>query len=90
MARTLTGIVASDKVDKTIVVKVTDRRTHPVYKKQYSRTKRFMAHDENNTAHIGDVVEIVETRPLSARKRFILQRVVAEADVAAKEGVVEL
>lgn len=82
-ARTLTGVVASNKADKTIVVAVVTRKTHPIYKKQYTFTKRFMAHDEKNEAKTGDQVLISETRPISARKRFTLVRVVERGGVAA-------
>lgn len=82
MARTLTGTVSSNKTDKTIVVTLQTRETHPVYKKQYSVTTKFMAHDEKNEAQVGDVVTIIECRPLSARKRFTLQKVVKKAGVA--------
>lgn len=76
MAKTLTGIVSSDKADKTIVVTVHTRKTHPLYRKQYSVSKKFMAHDEKNEARVGDKVEIIETRPQSARKRFALSKIV--------------
>jgi small subunit ribosomal protein S17 len=76
MAKTLTGIVSSDKADKTIVVTVHTRKTHPLYRKQYSVSKKFMAHDEQNEARVGDKVEITETRPQSARKRFALSKIV--------------
>lgn len=76
MARKLVGTVASDVQEKTIVVAVARRVTHPVYGKQYTVTKRFAAHDENNEAHIGDKVEIVETRPISKNKTFRLNRVI--------------
>src|ERR1700759_2916354 len=76
MAKTIIGTVSSDKTDKTIVVTVHTRKTHPLYRKQYSVSKKFMAHDEKNEARIGDKVEIVETRPMSARKRFALSRIV--------------
>lgn len=81
MARVLTGTVVSDKNDKTIVVAVETRKTHPVYKKQYTVTKRYQAHDEKNEAHMGDRVDIVETKPMSATKRFALQTIVAKAGV---------
>ncbi len=87
MARTITGVVTSDKADKTIVIAVHTRKTHPVYKKQYSVTTKFMAHDENNEAHTGDKVIIQETRPLSARKRFTLKTVVEKARVLHVEEV---
>lgn len=81
MARSITGIVKSDKTDKTIVVLVQERKTHPIYRKQYTNSRTFMAHDEKNEAHEGDKVVIVETRPISARKRFALERVVEKAIV---------
>ncbi len=81
MARTLTGVVTSDKADKTIVISVHTRKTHPIYKKQYSVTTKFIAHDEDNKAHVGDKVVIVETRPISRRKRFALQEIVETARI---------
>ena len=76
MARTLIGTVSSAKSDKTIVVTVHTRKTHPLYRKQYTVSTKFMAHDEKNEAQVGDKVSIVETRPLSARKRFALQEII--------------
>lgn len=76
MAKTIIGTVSSNKTDKTIVVTVQTRKTHPLYRKQYTESKKFMAHDEKNEAEVGDKVEIVETRPISARKRFALARIV--------------
>lgn len=70
MTHTLTGEVVSDKGNKTIVVAIHTRKTHPIYKKQYSVTKRIMAHDEKNEAKIGDKVLIAECRPISAKKRW--------------------
>ncbi len=81
MAKTLTGVVSSDKGDKTIVVTVATRKTHPIYKKQYTFSKKFMAHDETNDAHSGDKVIIAETKPLSARKRFALVKVIERAPI---------
>lgn len=75
MAKTIIGTVSSDKTDKTIVVTVQTRKTHPLYRKQYTVSKKFMAHDENNEAQVADKVEIAETRPLSARKRHVLARI---------------
>lgn len=86
MARILTGEVASAKGDKTIVVAIKTRKTHPIYKKQYSVTKKLMAHDEKNVAHEGDKVQIEECRPLSARKRFTLVKVVETAHVKHVES----
>ena len=68
MAKTLTGIVTSDVRDKTITVTVTSRETHPLYGKQYTVSRKYTAHDENNECQIGDTVKIVETRPLSKDK----------------------
>lgn len=85
MAKTLQGVVSSDKADKTIVVTVTTRKTHPIYKKKYSFSKKFIAHDEKNEAHSGDTVVIAETRPLSARKRHTLVNVVERAAITHKE-----
>lgn len=85
MARTITGTVTSDKGDKTIVIATVARRTHPIYKKQYSVTSKFMAHDENNEAKIGDKVIISETRPLSKRKRFTLTKIVEKARITHVE-----
>lgn len=85
MAKTFVGVVSSDKADKTIVVKVATRKTHPIYKKQYTSTKKFIAHDENNDAHNGDRVAINETRPISARKRFVLEKVLERAAISHVE-----
>lgn len=82
MARKLVGTVASDVQSKTIVVAVARRVTHPVYGKQYTVTKRFAAHDEKNEAHVGDKVEIVETRPISKNKTWTLGRVIETGHAA--------
>ncbi len=76
MAKILTGIVSASKADKTITVTTRTRKTHPLYRKQYTVSKKFLAHDEKNEARNGDKVEIVETRPLSAHKRHRLHRIV--------------
>ena len=76
MAKTIVGTVSSNKGDKTIVVTVLTRKTHPLYRKQYTVSKKFMAHDEKNEAQPGDKVAIVETRPISARKRYTLDRII--------------
>lgn len=75
MPRTIIGTVSSDKNDKSIVVTVHTRKTHPLYRKQYTVSRKFMAHDEKNEARVGDRVAIVETKPLSARKRYTLDRI---------------
>ena len=74
------GTVVSTKMDKTIVVETGTSRRHSIYGKRVKYTKKFYAHDENNEAQLGDVVEIMETRPLSALKRFRLLRVVEKAN----------
>jgi small subunit ribosomal protein S17 len=76
MAKSIQGIVSSDKIDKTIVVTVHTRKTHPLYRKQYMVTSKFMAHDEKNEAKVGDKVLISETRPISRRKRFALTEII--------------
>ncbi len=81
MARALIGTVTSNKADKTIVIAVHSRKTHPIYKKQYSVTTKFMAHDERNEAKMGDKVQIVESRPLSRRKRFVLDKIIEKARI---------
>lgn len=85
MAKSITGVVSSSKADKTIVVTVRERKTHPLYRKQYTITKKFMAHDEKNEAQAGDKVVIVETRPISKRKSFALQTIVERAGVVHVE-----
>lgn len=85
MSRILTGRVVSDKTNKTIVISIATRKTHPIYKKQYTRNTKFMAHDEKNEAKIGDLVILRETRPLSAKKRFILDKIVESAHAGFEE-----
>ena len=77
--KVLVGRVVSDKMDKTITVVVETKRNHPVYRKRINYSKKYKAHDENNVAKEGDIVRIMETRPLSATKRFRLVEVVEEA-----------
>jgi small subunit ribosomal protein S17 len=73
------GVVVSDKMEKTIVVEITMRKLHPLYKKYVTRSKRIKAHDEKNEAHEGDTVRVVETRPLSRDKRWKLAEIVEKA-----------
>ena len=73
------GKVVSDKCDKTITVMVETYRKHPLYGKRVKYSKKFTAHDEQNLAKAGDIVEIMETRPLSATKRYRLVKIVEEA-----------
>jgi small subunit ribosomal protein S17 len=75
MAKTIIGVVTSNKTDKTIVVTAHTRKTHPLYRKQYTVNTKFMAHDEKNEAEVGDKVVITECRPISARKRFTLSEI---------------
>ena len=70
------GRVVSDKMDKTVVVAVDFVKRHPIYHKRMTRTTRFLAHDEQNSCRPGDIVRIEETRPLSARKRWIVREIV--------------
>ena len=74
--KVMTGVVVSDKMEKTVVVLVNRVIKHPVYKKYIKRRAKFMAHDEQNSARMGDTVEIIETRPLSKFKRWRLTRIV--------------
>ncbi len=78
--RRMVGIVVSDKTAKTIVVKVDRTVRHPVYRKVLRRSQRYMAHDEQDEAREGDLVQIVESRPLSARKRWRLEQIVRKAN----------
>jgi small subunit ribosomal protein S17 len=74
-----TGVVTSDKMDKTILVRIDSTVLHPLYRKTVRRSSKLAAHDENNEAHVGDKVRIMETRPLSATKRWRLVEVVEKA-----------
>ena len=73
------GVVVSDANDKTIVVQITERKPHPIYGKMMTSTKKLHAHDENNEAHVGDTVSIMETRPMSKMKRWRLVEIVEKA-----------
>ena len=79
LRKTRVGIVVSDKMDKTVVVAIRDNVKHPLYKKIIKRTVRFKAHDENNEAHVGDKVMIMETRPISKDVRWRLVKIVEKA-----------
>ena len=79
MRKTLIGRVASDKMDKTIVVAIEDSVKHKLYNKVIKRTIRFKAHDEQNEARVGDRVKIMETRPLSKDKRWRLVEIIEKA-----------
>ncbi len=77
--RVLRGKVVSDKMDKTIVVEISTKKSHPLYGKRVKFSRKFKAHDENNEAKLGDIVEIMETRPLSKDKHFRLIKIVEKA-----------
>lgn len=85
MRKTLEGVVVSDKMNKTRVVRVSRSVRHPFYEKVMKKSKKFHAHDENNEARAGDVVEITSTRPLSKLKRWRIVRVVKAAPKAMAE-----
>ena len=77
--KTRTGVVVSDKMDKTIVVAIKTKVRHPLYGKMVNRTRKFKAHDENNECGIGDTVRIMETRPMSHDKRWRMVEIVEKA-----------
>ncbi len=77
--KSITGVVASDKMDKSRVIVVERQVKHPLYKKYVKKTSKFMVHDEKNESHIGDTVRIMETRPLSRRKRWRLVEIIEKA-----------
>ncbi len=77
--KTIVGVVAKDKMDKSRVVVVERKIKHPLYKKYVKKTSKFMAHDEKNESHEGDTVMLMETRPLSKRKRWRLMEIIEKA-----------
>ena len=79
LRKEITGIVVSDKMDKTVVVAATNKKKHPLYNKTRTRTTKFKAHDENNECGIGDTVRIVETRKLSKDKNWRVAEIVEKA-----------
>ncbi|MEO2082943.1 MAG: 30S ribosomal protein S17 [Desulfurobacteriaceae bacterium] len=80
------GVVVSDKMDKTVVVRVTREFRHPVYGKRVKLSKKYMAHDENNQCQVGDVVKIMETRPLSRHKRWRVVEIIEKAKKLGEEA----
>ncbi len=78
--KTKQGFVTSNKMNKTVVVVVTSYRPHPLYKKRVKRVKKFKAHDENNLCAIGDIVRIVETRPLSKEKHWMVDEILSKGE----------
>jgi len=81
LRKTMVGTVVSDKMDKTIVVAIETRVKHPIYKKTVKRTYKLKAHDEENSCKVGDIVKVMETRPLSKDKRWRLVEIVEKAVV---------
>lgn len=79
------GEVVSTKMNKTIVVQVIMKKAHPLYRRVVAKSKKFYAHDENNTAHVGDFVEIEETRPLSKLKRWQLKNILQKTKLVGTE-----
>ncbi len=79
------GQVVSTKMNKTIVVQTIMKKSHPLYRRVVAKAKKFYAHDENNMAHVGDFVEIEETRPMSKLKRWRLKNVIQKAKLVAGE-----
>ncbi len=77
--KTRTGIVVSDKMDKTVVVAVRTKVRHPLYGKMVNKTTKFKAHDENNECGIGDTIRVMETRPISKDKRWRLVEIIEKA-----------
>ena len=82
------GIVVSDKMQKTVTVKVERQIMHPMYKKFIKRSKTFFVHDEENTARVGDFVQIVETRPLSKNKRWRIESIITRSVESTGEETV--
>lgn len=79
LRKTRLGVVVSDKTDKTISVAIERRMPHPIYKKYFKKTSKFLVHDEKNECNVGDTVRIMETRPLSKNKRWRLVEIVEKA-----------
>ena len=84
LRKTMIGVVTSDKMDKTIVVTVSDSVKHPLYQKVVKRTYKLKAHDEANEAHVGDTVEVMQTRPRSKYKRYRLVSIIEKARCPSK------
>ena len=85
--RTVEGLVVSDKMQKTIVVQVDRQVRHGLYKKYVEKSRKYKAHDEKNEAHIGDRVSLVESRPLSREKRWVLQSILRRAGQVPEANV---
>ncbi|MCA9348534.1 30S ribosomal protein S17 [Candidatus Saccharibacteria bacterium] len=87
--KTLQGTVVSDVNNKTIIVNVATSKNHPLYKKRYTTTKKYAAHDEKNQAKIGDIVIISETRPVSKQKTWKLDKIVGQAEMKHQDAPLE-
>ncbi|MEZ4633100.1 MAG: 30S ribosomal protein S17 [Deinococcales bacterium] len=83
MKKTLQGVVTSNKMEKTVTVKVERRFKHPIYGKVVAKTKKYLAHDEEGSYQEGDIVEIISSRPYSRRKRFKVSRLIQRAEQEA-------
>ena len=79
LRKTRTGVVISDKIEKSIVIAAKFKEMHPIYGKFVQKTKKYHVHDENNEAHVGDTVLVMETRPLSKTKRWRLVQIIEKA-----------
>jgi small subunit ribosomal protein S17 len=79
MKKRIVGVVTSDAMDKTVVIALTEDKTHPIYKKGYKSTNKFQAHDEKNEAKVGDTVEIEESTPISKNKTWVMTKVISKA-----------
>jgi small subunit ribosomal protein S17 len=79
LRKTRTGVIVSDKMDRSILVAIERKVAHPIYRKYFKKTTKLMAHDENNECKVGDIVKIMETRPLSKRKKWRLLEIVEKA-----------
>jgi small subunit ribosomal protein S17 len=86
----ITGVVTSDKMDKTIVITQTTRETHPLYGKKFTKNRKFVAHDEKSEAHVGDTVEIIETTPISKTVRFTLNKIIERGHEAVEVKTTEV
>ena len=84
------GRVVSDKMDKTVIVAVESFKSHPLYKKNIRKVKKYKVHDENKSCRIGDKVEIIETRPLSKEKRWRVAKVISKGYSVASPNIMEL
>lgn len=87
--RRLVGRVVSDKMDKTVVVVIENRKTHPIYKKVVRTTKKIMAHDESNAIPVGALVRVVESKPLSRHKRWVVEEVMEAAGAVTLETLAD-